>query len=90
MENFINNLVVSNILIVVALVAILQAIKKILPENGYKYLELIAIVIGAIATVLYNGASIESILNGVVLGLASGKLYDKIVDSVFNQFKPGE
>lgn len=90
MENFINNLVVSNILIVVALVAILQAIKKILPENAYKYLELIAIVFGAIATVAQNGLSVESVLNGIVLGLAAGKLYDKMVDSVFNQFKPGE
>lgn len=90
MGEFINNLVVANLLIVVALVAILQAIKKILPENAYKYLELIAIVLGAIATVMYKGFSVESVLNGIVLGLASGKLYDKIVDSVFNQFKPGE
>lgn len=90
MGEFINNLVVANLLIVVALVAILQAIKKILPESLYKYLELIAIVLGAIATVMYKGFSVESVLNGIVLGLASGKLYDKIVDSVFNQFKPGE
>ncbi|WP_455258272.1 hypothetical protein [Peptoniphilus asaccharolyticus] len=53
MGEFINNLVVANLLIVVALVAILQAIKKILPENAYRYLELIAIVLGAIATVMY-------------------------------------
>lgn len=90
MGEFINNLVVANLLIVVALVAILQAIKKILPESLYKYLELIAIVLGAIATVMYKGFSVESVLNGVVLGLAAGKLYDKIVDSVFNQFKLGE
>ncbi|MDY2987721.1 MAG: hypothetical protein SOR77_08825 [Peptoniphilus sp.] len=90
MENFINNLVVSNILIVCALVAILNAIKKVLPQEMYKYLELIAICLGAVATIFYKGFGVESVLNGIVLGLASGKLYDKIVDMVFNQFKLGE
>ncbi|MDY2987651.1 MAG: hypothetical protein SOR77_08475 [Peptoniphilus sp.] len=90
MENFISNLVVANMLIVVALVGVLQSIKKVMPESAYKYLELIGIFLGALATIAQNGVSIESVLNGIVLGLAAGKLYDKIVDSVFNQFKPGE
>ena len=79
--NIIQELIISNILTVVALVAVLEAIKKLIPT---KYIELTALILGSVVTILIKGLTPESIINGIVIGLASCKLYDKILDLAFN------
>lgn len=88
MTDFVNELVLNNLLIVFAIIAVLEALKKIgLPV---KYIELVSIVIGAVFTMLLNGIAFEAVLNGFVIGLASCKLYDKVLDIAFNKFEPLE
>lgn len=81
MNEFLKELFTSNILSIFALVGILEAVKKV--GIPVKYIELLSIVLGAVVNVLLTGPSIEAVLTGVVVGLASCKLYDKILD-VFN------
>lgn len=83
---FIDELIQNNLLIVFALIAILQAIKQVLPKEAFKYLDLMAIGFGIIATGFVNGFDVTAVLNGIILGLASGKLYDKLSDSIFTQY----
>lgn len=83
MSNFFSELIFANLVIVGALVAVLEALKKLVPV---KYIELLAVGLGALATVAYRGATVESAMNGLVIGLASCKLYDKIIDLAFSNF----
>lgn len=84
MSGFFEELIIRNVLVVGALVAVLEAMKKFVPVQ---FIDLLAVILGALATVAYRGMTVESVLNGLVIGLASCKLYDKIVDAVFTRYK---
>ncbi len=83
--NLFQDLITANLLTVGALVAILEALKQagLIPV---RMIELVAVILGALATVALRGPSVEAILNGIVIGLASCKLYDKIIDVAFSNF----
>lgn len=90
MEKLMTEIVVSNLLIVLAIGLTIEAIKKFIPDSFKKYLELVAIICGIVLTMAYHGFVLIYALNGVVVGFAAGKLYDKIVDAVFKNFNLGD
>lgn len=87
MEKIMSEIIISNILIILAIGIIIQAIKNIIPDNATKYLELISVVLGVVLTMAYHGIVLTYALNGVIVGFAAGKMYDKIVDSIIKHIK---
>ncbi len=81
MNEIIVNIITSSIVIVIAIIAILQGIKGLGVE--VKYIYLIGLILGVGFNVWATSLSIESVTTGLVIGMASGKLYDKLKEIEF-------
>lgn len=77
----------KNLAMVIALVFILEVLKKIVP---LKLIEPLAVVLGILGTSVQGGFSLDTVINGVIIGFASCKSYDKILDIAFNKMDRDE
>lgn len=77
----------KNLAMVIALVFILEVLKKIVP---LKLIEPLAVVLGILGTSVQGGLSLDTVINGVIIGFASCKSYDKILDIAFNKMDRDE
>lgn len=69
---------------VIALVFILEVLKKIVP---LKFIEPLAVLLGILGTSIQGGLNLDTVINGVIIGFASCKSYDKILDIAFNKMR---
>lgn len=83
----VEDLMLKNLAMVIALVFILEVLKKIVP---LKLIEPLAVVLGILGTSVQGGFSLDTVINGVIIGFASCKSYDKILDIAFNKMDRDE
>lgn len=83
----VEDLMLKNLAMVIALVFILEVLKKIVP---LKLIEPLAVMLGILGTSVQGGLNLDTVINGVIIGFASCKSYDKILDIAFNKMDRDE
>lgn len=80
---------IENGIVLIAVIIIVEAIKKIISDENKRYLPLMAIVIGMICNVGFayftTGITAEAVFQGIIIGGAAAGIYDFASKTVLNK-----
>lgn len=72
-------------IVLVAVMIIVEVIKKVTEGKHNKILPLVALLLGVIAQATYNGFTVDNIFAGVLIGGAAAGVYDVVNKTILDK-----